>query len=95
MDNSIIEEITKLLDKKAEFNDDFIDFSDKRYKPLKIDKKNFNKIREIKTNKNIAFVDGGNAEILKTADLSFQLIRVYCTIYKDNKKIKSKKIYSN
>jgi len=91
MDNSIIEEITKLLDKKAEFNDDFIDFSDKRYKPLKIDKKNFNKIREIKTNKNIAFVDGGNAEILKTADLSFQLIRVYCTIYKDNKKIKSKK----
>lgn len=91
MDNSIIEEIKGLLDKKTEFDDDCIDFSDKRYKPLKIDKKNFNKINEIRTDKKIAFVDGGNAEILKTADFSFQLIRVYYNIYKDNKKIKSKK----
>lgn len=91
MDDSLIEEITNLLDKKIKFEDDFIDFSDKRYKPFKIDKKNFNKIKEVRSNKKIVFVDGGNAEILRAVDISFQLIRVYYTIYKNNKKIRPKK----
>ena len=88
MDDNLIEEITNLLDRKIKFEDDFIDFSDKRYKPFKIDKKNFSEIKEIRTSKKIAFVDGGNAEILRAVDISFQLVRVYYTIYQNNKKIR-------
>lgn len=38
--------------------------------------------------KHIAFVDGGNAEILKAPNFSLQFIRLYATIHEDNKRIK-------
>ncbi|MDP7115853.1 MAG: DNA double-strand break repair nuclease NurA [Candidatus Woesearchaeota archaeon] len=69
-------------------------FSDKRYKTFEIKKENFKKITQTDSNKKIAFIDGGNSEILKTANISLQLIRVYYTIYQNNKRIESKKIES-
>lgn len=62
------------------------------YKPVKIDKNNFNQITEIENkNKKIIFVDGGNAEIIKASNFSLQFIRVYYNVFEDNKKIKSKR----
>jgi hypothetical protein len=36
--------------------------------------------------KRIAFVDGGNAEILKAPNFSLQFIRLYATVHKENKR---------
>ncbi len=38
--------------------------------------------------KRIAFVDGGNAEILKAPNFSLQFIRLYATIHENNKRVK-------
>jgi len=37
--------------------------------------------------KRIAFVDGGNAEILKAPNFSLQFIRLYATVHEDNKRV--------
>jgi hypothetical protein len=37
--------------------------------------------------KRIAFVDGGNAEILKAPNFSLQFIRLYATVHQDNKRV--------
>ncbi|MBS3097180.1 DNA double-strand break repair nuclease NurA [Candidatus Woesearchaeota archaeon] len=71
--------------------EDCPNFSDKSYKPLKIDKNNFHFIKAISSNKKIAFIDGGNAEIIKAANFSLHIIRVYYNVYLKNKKLKSKK----
>lgn len=41
-----------------------------------------------KTPRRIAFVDGGNAEILKAPNFSLQFIRLYATIHEQNKRVK-------
>lgn len=37
----------------------------------------------------IAFIDGGNAEIISAPNFSLQFVRVYASIFKNNKKIKN------
>ncbi|MBW2973516.1 DNA double-strand break repair nuclease NurA [Candidatus Woesearchaeota archaeon] len=56
----------------------------------KIDKSLFYSIADKKGGK-IAFVDGGNAEILGGANFSLQLIRIYYVIFENNKRIKQNK----
>lgn len=87
--DELIDEIKKKLDSKLNFEEEIPKFSDPSYKPFKISKDNFHKIGKIQSANKIAFVDGGNLEILKAADFSLNLIRVYCSIYKNNKKINS------
>lgn len=64
----------------------------KDYIPEEISEKNFKSLPSEKSNKKIAFIDGGNTEIIETPSTSLQLIRVYYNIFQNNKKIKSKKI---
>lgn len=90
MDIDIINKIIDSLNIE-ETDDSMPYFSDKNYKPFKIEKNNFHKIEEIDSNKQIAFIDGGNVEIIKSASFSLQLIRVFYVIYENNKKINSKK----
>lgn len=90
MDN-LIEEIKKKLNNKLDIEEGTPKFSDSGYKPFKISKRNFHKIEKTQSSNRIAFVDGGNSEILKAADFSLNLIRVYYSIYENNKKIKSRK----
>lgn len=40
------------------------------------------------TAKRIAFVDGGNAEILRAPNFSLQFIRLYATVHEDNKRVR-------
>ncbi|MBL7055013.1 DNA double-strand break repair nuclease NurA [Candidatus Woesearchaeota archaeon] len=89
--DALIEEIKKKLSSNVVFEEETPKFSDASYKPFKISKNNFHKIEKAGSSKKLAFIDGGNSEILKAADFSLNLIRVYCSIYKANKKIKSKK----
>ena len=91
--DTLIEEIKKKLNNKINFEEEIPKFSGSGYKPFKISKNNFHKIKKTDNNynKKLAFIDGGNLEILKAADFSLNLIRVYYSIYEHNKKIKSKK----
>jgi len=86
----IIEGITSNLTEKGTH----IEWSDERYKPHIINKNNFHKITDISSDKKIAFIDGGNSEIIKTASFSLNFIRIYYTIYKNNKRIHRKKYES-
>lgn len=57
------------------------------YVPIEITKENFKKIVQTKTNRTLIFVDGGNAEILKTPDYSLQFLRFAAVEFQGTKKI--------
>lgn len=61
------------------------------YKTFEISKKNFHKFEITKEDKKICFVDGGNAEIIGSANFSLQLIRVYACVFSKNIVVQSKK----
>ena len=75
----------------SNINDNHIQFSDPNYKPLNFDRKNFHLIENSATNNKIAFIDGGSSEIISSSNFSLSLIRVYYTIYQNNKRINAKK----
>jgi len=54
-------------------------------------KDDFKKILKSGTKRKIAFIDGGNAEIISSPQLSVQLIRVYGCVFFEKKKISTKK----
>ena len=58
---------------------------------LPLSKENFQDIPKTSSSRKIAFIDGGNNEILKTPSMSLQFIRVYYNIFQENKKIRSDK----
>lgn len=91
MEKAIIENIINSLNNSLKEKGEYVQFNDPSYKPIKISKDNFHEIKDIKENKKIAFIDGGNTEILKAPNFSLQLIRIYYSIYENNKKISSKK----
>jgi len=76
--DKIISEIINSLNKKINNNDN-----------LNISKDRFIKINKIDSNKKIAFIDGGNAELLKANNFSLQMIRTFGIILQNNKKIQS------
>ena len=61
-----------------------IKFSNKNYKPIEISSKYFHKIEPQQGS--ISFIDGGNAELIKTPSLSLHFIRVVGVTYKNNKR---------
>jgi len=75
----------------SNINDNHIQFSDTNYKPFNFDKNNFKEIKSSESNNKIAFIDGGSSEIIKSSNFSLTLIRIYYTIYQNNKRIKAKK----
>ncbi len=91
MEKEIINSIINSLNENIKEKGSYAQFNDPSYEPIKISKDNFHEIKNISLNKKIAFIDGGNAEILKAPNFSLQLIRTYYTIYKENKRINSKK----
>ncbi len=75
----------------SNIDDNHVQFSDTNYKPFNIDKNNFKEIKDVDSNNKIAFIDGGSSEIIKSSNFSLNLIRIYYTTYKENKRINSKK----
>ena len=72
-------------------NDNHVQFSSPDYNTINFNKNNFKIIKSTDSNKKIAFIDGGSAEIIKSSNFSLNLIRVYYTIYQQNKRISAKK----
>ena len=80
--------ITKILKNIDIKEDDFLLFNDQR-KPIELKKDNFYDIQDSKSDKKIAFIDGGNLEVIKSPSLSLFFNRIYYTIYQNNKRIKN------
>ncbi|HIH42160.1 TPA: DNA double-strand break repair nuclease NurA [Candidatus Woesearchaeota archaeon] len=84
-----------------------IEFNLPGYKAVPIFKTNFHAIEQsnkennaddgnknnnnVITNTKIAFIDGGNVELLSAPNFSLQFVRVFACIFQDNKRIFSKK----
>ena len=90
MYSEVVDKILKSLDEEI-ITSTYPKFSGESYKPHKIDAKNFHEIKKSSVNKKIAFVDGGNAEIIKSGNFSLNLIRICYVVYHNNKKIGFKK----
>lgn len=80
--------------------DEAIEFALPGYKAVPISKDNFHVIVSNETenapndaaaSKKIAFIDGGNTELLSAANFSLQFVRVFGCIFQDNKRVFSKK----
>src|SRR3989338_7460290 len=90
--HQIYSQIISLVKSNISSADDIhIQFSDTNYKPFNFDKNNFHRIKNAEKNSRMAFIDAGSAEIIKSSNFSLNLIRVYYTIYQNNKRINSKK----
>ncbi|MGQ9782330.1 MAG: DNA double-strand break repair nuclease NurA [Nitrososphaeria archaeon] len=62
-------------------------FTDPRYKTFPLSRDNFKPIRQIETGRRIAFVDGGNQEVLGAPNFSVQINRVYYNVFEGQKRI--------
>ena len=77
------------MDKIQQFpSSDKILFNNKQ---IEINKNNFAQIQANSTPKSLAFIDGGQAEILSAGTFCLSLIRIGALIYLNNKKIKEYK----
>ncbi len=86
-----MKEIARRIIEKINFHDSdsiLLDSSDANN--FIVNKDNFFSLSNVKSNKRIAFVDGGNLEIFASPSISLFFNRVYYTIYQKNKRIKNR-----
>ena len=86
-----VKKILESIDESSVLTETYPKFSGEGYRAHRIDIKNFHEIKKINSGKRIAFVDGGNAEIISSANFSLSLIRVCCLVYQNKKKIAARK----
>ncbi len=89
MNSKIIDKILTRINKTSKEKAKFAIIKD--YKPIPFSENNFHKITEENYNCKVAYIDGGNTEILKSSELSLQLVQVYGCVQEDNKTVKSEK----
>lgn len=86
-----VREILDSIGEKLISEESYPKFSGDGYMAHKIEAKNFHEISQSISGKKIAFIDGGNAEIIGSANFSMNLIRAAIAIYRNNRKITAKK----
>ena len=91
MYDEIINKLLESIDEISVLTEAYPKFSGEGYRAHKIDAKNFHEINSSMSDKKIAFVDGGNAEIIASANFSLSLIRVCYAVYQKNKKMAAKR----
>ena len=83
-----IKEIAEILSRdlsERELGDPY--FNDSDYRSCPLNKERFHEINSSETGRKIAFVDGGNQELLPSPVYSVQLNRVYFSIFRNNKRV--------
>jgi hypothetical protein len=68
------------------------EFGDARYEPVRFDASNFRDIAVSRPSCTLAFVDGGNQEILHAPDFSVQLVRVGSTLFRAGDRVAERKV---
>lgn len=91
MYDDIVEKILKSIEGFGASQDVYPKFSSKGYNTHKIEGKNFHEIEKSPSEKRMAFVDGGNLEIISSANFSLNLIRIAYIIYSKNSKQRIKR----
>ena len=67
-------------------------FSHSQYLPHPLSKNNIRPLKSIDSERKIAFLDGGNQEIIGAPNFSIQINRVFFCIFDDNKRVKPRNI---
>ncbi len=89
MDKKIVEEVLEALKAKINYDKDTsVMFSNKDYVSVAFSDDKFHKISSNNVSKKVAFIDGGNLEVLKAPNFSLQFMRIASIIYESNNIIK-------
>ncbi|MBI4452584.1 DNA double-strand break repair nuclease NurA [Candidatus Woesearchaeota archaeon] len=91
MFDEVIDKILSTINEKEIFTETYPKFSGEGYRAHRIDIKNFHELKKTISGKKIAFIDGGNAEIIGSANFSLNIIRTCYAIYQNNRKIAAKR----
>ena len=95
MNSALISQIIeKIKENISSRKSNFVRFSNKDYVSMQLDAKNFHEIaikQEKQSQQKIAFIDGGNQEIIGSPDFSLQAIRTACVVYKENQRLSIEK----
>src|SRR3989344_365412 len=67
--------------------DERLYFSDPQYRAVPFDEKNFHPLPSDKSTSAVAFVDGGQCELLKSSNFSLQCIRACAIVYDKGKRV--------
>ena len=62
-------------------------FADPTVHTFPLNRNGFRLIREVRSGRKLAFVDGGNQEILGAPDFSVQLNRIYASVWSNNRRV--------
>lgn len=81
----VIEKVISEIKKNIEYGKDELLLLEKK---IRINKANFHEIKRMKSSKTLVFIDGGNAELISTPNISLQIIRIFHSIYRNNKREK-------
>lgn len=87
---SMFDEVVRNISFSTQFDGEKADFGGLKHNAAVFTAKNFTNINA-NGKGSIAFVDGGNAEILKAPNFSLQLCRIACCIFENSKRIKQEK----
>lgn len=85
--NSLIDSLSNTLKKQGDGNKILID---EKFENMELIKENFQEIKHDEKIKKIAYVDGGNIELLGAPNYSIQLNRTYFSIFEGKKRFKPK-----
>lgn len=97
MNIDIIKDIINLIKNEEYFSRDILigeepQFSDRRYSPYPLSKKNVKKFSLLDNNSKVCFIDGGNIELFSSPTFYLGLVRIYFNIFRNNKICIPKKI---
>ncbi len=87
MELRVLDEVAESLKREFESEGKEIILSNRN---VLISKEFFHPINETLSEKRAGFVDGGNGEIISASNFSVQLIKVYWSIYSNNKRVDNK-----
>lgn len=90
MEEKLLKEL-EILSKRHDFSDGgYFDFPEQGYKTFYITKANFHDIKKSSSALRVAFIDGGNAEVLRSQSFSYQMVKMFCSVYHGKKRLQSK-----
>ncbi len=83
-----INKLNQLLERKRELTEDCISINGKS---VPIEKERFISIDSYNSDKILAFVDGGNAELFNSGDTCLQFVQVVAVFFQNNKRLNKEK----
>ena len=91
MNSEIFEKILKSINKRIGLHSKCVVFNNKDFIPLEVSRERFCEIGDTAFKGKVAFLDGGNAEIVRASSFSVNFVRVYYAIYEHARKVLSKR----